>query len=107
MKTISSLPEKPNFSQVEFRFIVNADGYILSSTTYEIYKTKFGGFSADCVGSITSTYYYGDVAIPSLNEDSKYTGTSKIDSTSSIPSSPIVSEKEYTPLEKIILGFTS
>ena len=56
MKTISSLPEKPNFSQVEFRFIVNADGYILSSTTYEIYKTKFGGFSADCVGSITSTY---------------------------------------------------
>ena len=107
MKTISSLPEKPNFSQVEFRFIVNADGYILSSTTYEIYKTKFGGFSADCVGSITSTYYYGDVAIPSLNEDSKYTGTSKIDSTTSIPSSPIVSEKEYTPLEKIILGFTS
>lgn len=107
MKTISSLPEKPTFSQVEFRFCVNADGYILSSTTYEVYKTKFGGFTADCIGSITSTYYYGDVQIPSLNENSKYTGTSKIDTSVTIPSSPIVSEKEYTPLEKIILGFTS
>lgn len=105
MKTISNLPEHPKFKEVQFIFTVDSSGYMVSSTTYEVYTTKYSGFTADCVGSITSYYYYGDVKIPSLLEDSHYDGEGKKDF---IPGSNVeISKEEIQPISKIIQGFTN